>query len=359
MFARDVGAVTPAHPPLAPGHRRRVRLRSVDAGLARLRALIGTGLCAELRVGTLALRLEVTGAQWAGSAQARQALWMQTPCGPVALAPPREIVRTLTAIDLPDDLEADPLHALRLALAARAMPQGWFELFDASAVLAAAQEEPGPVELMVTLVQPDSRFGVAAALRGTCEVLLHALSRPAWQRQCAQASPLPPDWTLKVPVQLGRAELPMRTCRALATGDVVLVQHPCFDLEGRGELRIGRRVANCTLHFGNQTLLELTEWHATTTGSTMKEPQATPPSPFADDDDSLDDLPVTLSFELGTLEMPLSELNALTPGCVLAIRGAVPPEVAVCAGGRRIGAGELVELDGRLGVEIRRIGASS
>jgi type III secretion system YscQ/HrcQ family protein len=265
----------------------------------------------------------------------------------------------LTAIDLPDDHAADALHPLRLELAARAMPQDWFALFDATAVLACAQDEPGPFEVTLTLVQPDARLGIAATLRGSSEALAQALSQPPWRRLRATMSPLPPDWALRLPVPFGHAELSMRACRELAAGDVVLVTRPCFDPDGQGRLRIGTGVAKCTLHAGNQAVLELTEWHATTTSPTMNDALPASTVPLSDGDDALDDLPITLTFELGALELPLSELKLLAPGSVLPIAGPLPPEVAVCAGGRRIGTGELVEVEGRLGVEIRRIGAPS
>jgi len=76
-------------------------------------------------------------------------------------------------------------------------------------------------------------------------------------------------------------------------------------------------------------------------------------------DAPLDDVPVTLSFELGSLELTLADLRTLAPGRVLDIAGATTPLVAICAGRRRIGLGELVELGGRLAVEVRRIGSSS
>jgi type III secretion protein Q len=336
----------------------------VDAGLARLKAQIGMGLCAELKAGAVPLRLEVTGAGPASSAQARQRVWLQTPAGPIGLAPAREVIRALTAIDLPDDADADPLRALRLDLAAQAMPQGWFELFGASTLLSGPQDEAGAVEAKLTLTEPDARRGLSVSLQGSGEALQQALSGAAWQRLRARTSSLPHDWKLRVPVVFGRAEVSAAACRALAPGDMVLVSEPHFGLDGEGELRIGSRTAACALRLGNQVLLELTEWHATTTGSTMHDATTGYSSYDGNDHDggdvgALDGVPVMLTFELGALELSLSELQALGPGSVVPIAGALPPEVAVCAGGRRIGTGEIVELDGRLAVEIRRIGASS
>ena len=75
--------------------------------------------------------------------------------------------------------------------------------------------------------------------------------------------------------------------------------------------------------------------------------------------DPLDDLPVVLSFELGTLELSLIDLKDLAPGRVLTMQRSLPPQVTVRAGGRHIATGELVEVDGRLGVEILRMGGIS
>lgn len=353
-------AATAGTRPLRP-----VRLRAVDPSLTRLGRRVGAGLCAEVMAAGVPLLLEASGPKRAGPGGPPSPLVMHTPAGALAFTPSREIVRLLTAIDVPAEDHADPLRQLRLDVATQSVPPEWMSLFGASTFLFGEHEGSGLAELSLTIRQPGTRLALAASVRGSSEALAHALAQPAWRRAATPATPLPPGWTLEVPVCIGLADITLRECRSLEAGDVVIVTRPCFDfddgLAGQGELRIGSRVARCTLDAGNQTLLRFTEWHPTTTGANMTQPLAQPPlhANPPDDDGVLDDVPVTLSFEMGAVALTLSELKSLAPGSVLSIAGALPPQVSICAGGHRIGNGELVELDGRLGVEIRRIGASS
>ncbi|ALM86429.1 hypothetical protein ASB57_28960 [Bordetella sp. N] len=69
--------------------------------------------------------------------------------------------------------------------------------------------------------------------------------------------------------------------------------------------------------------------------------------------DTFDDIPVRLGFDLGARTMPLGEVRRLRPGqtLVLYCESATAP-VSIRANGQCIGHGELVEIDGRLGVRI-------
>lgn len=68
-----------------------------------------------------------------------------------------------------------------------------------------------------------------------------------------------------------------------------------------------------------------------------------------------DDLPVMLCFDLGHLELTLAALRALGPGSVLALPAPSDAPVRVTVGGRVVGTGELVEIEGQLGVRLLRI----
>jgi hypothetical protein len=81
--------------------------------------------------------------------------------------------------------------------------------------------------------------------------------------------------------------------------------------------------------------------------------------PVAEDEvtlPSLETLPVALTVEVGTLVLPAGEVAALAPGQVVPLAVADPPVVRLCAGGRTVAVGVLVDDDGRLAVQITRAG---
>lgn len=71
--------------------------------------------------------------------------------------------------------------------------------------------------------------------------------------------------------------------------------------------------------------------------------------------EGMGETPVTLSVELGRLTLPLGELASLVPGDVVKTEVPVGTEVALRAGDRVIATGELVDVEGELGVRITRI----
>ena len=68
-----------------------------------------------------------------------------------------------------------------------------------------------------------------------------------------------------------------------------------------------------------------------------------------------DDIPVALSFEVGRLTMPLGQLRRLGPGSVIELHRSRQELVEIAAHGRSIGQGELVEIEGAVGVRIVRL----
>lgn len=67
---------------------------------------------------------------------------------------------------------------------------------------------------------------------------------------------------------------------------------------------------------------------------------------------SLGDLPVRLTFDLGERVVPLDELEAITAGYTFDLGRELRRSVTIRANGRPIGEGELVDIDGRVGVSI-------
>jgi type III secretion protein Q len=75
--------------------------------------------------------------------------------------------------------------------------------------------------------------------------------------------------------------------------------------------------------------------------------------------EEVDAVPVTLHFQLGTVALPLGELRCLSEGAVVMLNGGSPAAIAIVAGGRTVGRGEAVDVDGSLGIRITQWQAQS
>lgn len=78
------------------------------------------------------------------------------------------------------------------------------------------------------------------------------------------------------------------------------------------------------------------------------------PEPGAAPDAGIDvhGLPVRLVFVAGETEVAVRDLQRLAPGYVFDLRQPVDRHVEVRANGRTVARGELVEVDGRVGVRV-------
>lgn len=70
---------------------------------------------------------------------------------------------------------------------------------------------------------------------------------------------------------------------------------------------------------------------------------------------NLDQLPLQLVFDVGECEMRLSELQALHPGSVIPLASCRTDLVRIRVNGSVIASGELVEIDGKVGVMLARL----
>lgn len=74
---------------------------------------------------------------------------------------------------------------------------------------------------------------------------------------------------------------------------------------------------------------------------------------------SFDAIPVRLSFDLGAISFTLAELRALQPGQAIQLGHPLTSAVRIRTNGALIGEGELVEIDGLLGVSVRQLFAAN
>lgn len=157
-----------------------------------------------------------------------------------------------------------------------------------------------------------------------------------------------------VDVVMGRTALDVGSLRALEPGDVVLVDEdyrPLLHL-ARAGLALPHRFA---LREGAFTFISAEQVPERTMPPTDDTRAKLSPA-----DDSLvpiASLPVELSIELARVETSVGELAALVPGAVLATSRAPSGQVVLRAHGAAIARGELVEIDGELGVRITEVSA--
>lgn len=210
----------------------------------------------------------------------------------------------------------------------------------------------------------------ACRARIPATTLLDLLQHRHWQAPALAFGA--PDWPLRLPLLLGHCPLSVGQLASLRPGDVLLVEQPLFSPEGDGSLQVGA----CRLHLqplpGTTLRFTLTDLEATRmnasldhfafTDSESLTPVASPYTYPADDnaeaqDDPgrFDDLPLALTLRAGSLNLSLGQLRNLGVGSVLTFSGCVPGQATLCQGERPLAHGELVDIEGRLGLQITRL----
>lgn len=71
--------------------------------------------------------------------------------------------------------------------------------------------------------------------------------------------------------------------------------------------------------------------------------------------DSINDIPVRLSFDVGEVILPFDMVQKLTEGSVVDLNYPITPMVTIRSNNKVIGTGELVDIDGKKGVRISQL----
>lgn len=165
-------------------------------------------------------------------------------------------------------------------------------------------------------------------------------------------------------IRVGHAKLPLDALQALRPADIILLDD-CTLRDGVITLTIGAshgwraRIDDQHLVIlnGPTNIMNLAD---TPVDDALPADDSSPSeAELYDDIDaeplSLDALPVTLTFDLGQRQMTVTEALNLSAGVVLDLGRPIARAVTIRSGGLRIGEGELVEIDGRIGVSIVRM----
>ena len=158
---------------------------------------------------------------------------------------------------------------------------------------------------------------------------------------------------MRLRVEIGTTVLSADELAALMPGDTVLMQHSWVNQNGElwlGWDRIGFKASMDDL---NPTQLTVTQ-AMDSRGLLMPTPADTPNT--SQQPVSLDSVPVRLSFDLGERSLSLGELKALQVGQSFDLVQPLSGAVQLRVNGALIGSGDLVEIDGQIGVTITALG---
>lgn len=248
----------------------------------------------------------------------------------------------------------------------------------------------------LTIVRGEERL--VAQLSASSASLLQLFSHTALSPSLA---PPPRHWPLALPVVLGDVSLGMGTLRSLRLGDVLLIPEARFDCTGYGELVLGpwrcrgelsseTDAVYFTVHDLEEQPMNDYDQPPESVGSAtgwdapdeddyeaqeydeydkQAENEDEHDGPVDELNDGLDeaaddsaalsntfaDLPLALTVRSGSLRLTMKQLQRLAPGTVLEIPDVKPGAATLYYGERAVAEGELVEVDGRLGLQILRM----
>ena len=181
-------------------------------------------------------------------------------------------------------------------------------------------------------------------------------------RAWPMSSNQPGSWgSLPIPVMIcaGWTTVALPTLRQLRLNDVILMDECLIDQHQREVLiRFGNR-------FGIRGELLQSSIKVTDFIEEIMDDIDEFNEPLDDDhpldqgDGELEQIPVRLYFDLGERMVTLAELKTVAPGYIFELGREPRRAVTIRVNGKKIGEGELVEIDGNIGVSILAIHSSS
>lgn len=221
---------------------------------------------------------------------------------------------------------------------------------------------PGAFSCRLTVTLGEAR--VVDCLTLTPDTFLALCAAGPWQ---PLAQPVPPAFPLSLPLVLGRSQLPINEVGSIRPGDVLILTRPMFNAEGEGHLRLGSHHLQGrldddrgTLRFTlfsiedmcvNEVLADQSQGYDWSDSSGTQD--EAPVDVFGHE--PFDELAMGLTVRCGTLQLSLGELRQLAPGAVVGVSGYAPGMAGLYYGDRPIGHGKLVDVDGRLGLQLSRV----
>ncbi|MEQ9885789.1 type III secretion system cytoplasmic ring protein SctQ [Pectobacterium zantedeschiae] len=202
---------------------------------------------------------------------------------------------------------------------------------------------------------------VRSRMQAIDAVWLMLFSRVDWQHQ---PRVLPAEMAIAIPLTLADVVLPFTALQQIQTGDIVLPNRPWFTPSGEGMLSSSTLRLSGTLQLAEHapytftvTDMETVSMPSTATNTMLTNTQSDTSTleftPSSDNvTENLPPLPITLHIRCGSLTMTLTELQHLASGSVLTLRDVVPGHAWLYHGDIALASGDLVDVEGRLGLQI-------
>jgi flagellar motor switch protein FliM len=165
-------------------------------------------------------------------------------------------------------------------------------------------------------------------------------------------------------LEAGRVALAPDAIAGLGRGDIVLFDESWPETSGHRLRAVGAERTRwwCRRHANGFEVTSSEPGTASPTGRARVVADRTPEEKKAPMDDktleSVGDAPIELTIEIARFAMTLEEVSKLQPGEVLAAGRAVGERVVLRAGEKRIAEGELVDVDGEVGIRLLQIGGA-
>ncbi|PPT90449.1 hypothetical protein XthCFBP4691_12280 [Xanthomonas theicola] len=159
---------------------------------------------------------------------------------------------------------------------------------------------------------------------------------------------------LQIAWQIGRSHASRRLIGRMRCGDVLLIEAEAFELTSAG-MAIGGFSINEDGEISMHPAI-MKEHNGAAKEERGDGCAAPPAMPTAAVAASLADVPLRLDFILQRRTVTVAELDALYQGQFLQLDPEAEKKVEIAVNGMRLATGELVELNGRLGVELHDIG---
>lgn len=363
--------MSPNSPTFNSAHIRPLTLPTLCAQHAHIRSTLATGLSLPFirdgLAGRLHLQLANTREQAEDSFTTQASRW-QSDIGNFSLTDPFPVLSLLSdcpLLPLTEDDDAaqewywtlynQSLNPLLRALVGEIYP------------LSLPQQESGQKEQDSTEQNHNTAWlsvswngmTVRSRMQAADAIWLALFSRADWHHQ---SRALPAGMTIAIPLTLADAVLPLSALRRLRTGDLILPNRPWFTPSGEGMLSSSSLRLRGTLQLTalapytfTVTDMETVSMPATDTmlAAPHSDASALEFTSISDNvTENLPPLPVTLHIRCGSLTMTLAELQHLASGSVLTLRDVVPGQAWLYHGDIALASGDLVDVEGRLGLQI-------